>query len=138
MAPVNEDKGISSGAIGGIVGGIVGGLALIGVIGFILFRRRKASSKGDHAPIASESPSVHEEHGNPYELNAYQQQHVGIAEAPVPVEKYANNGDTGSAGLVGPYRDVPEVQGNSVQRPRVFEMQGNAPLEMDGSTNVRR
>ncbi|KAF9692728.1 hypothetical protein EKO04_009059 [Ascochyta lentis] len=130
-------KGISGGAIGGIVGGVVGGLAIIGVVGFLLFRRRKANSIGEHAPIASGTPSEHE-HGNPYELNAYQQQHAAMAEAPTPMEKYAHNAGAGSAGPASPYRDVPEVQGSAVERPGVFEMPGSAPAEMDGGVPARR
>lgn len=134
-APVSEEKkGISGGAIGGIVGGVVGGLALIGVAGFLLFRRRKNNSKGEHAPIASGTPSEHE-HGNPYELNAYQQQQHGMAEAPVPTEKYGHNARPGP---VSPYRDVPEVQGSPIGQHVVHEMQGSAPVEMDGSTSARR
>ncbi|KAF3009783.1 hypothetical protein E8E13_009921 [Curvularia kusanoi] len=84
-----SNKGLSGGAIGGIVGGVVGGLALLGVAGFLLFRRRKANSKGTHAPIASGPPSEPEEHGgNPYEMNAFQQQQAGMAEAP-PTENYS-------------------------------------------------
>lgn len=130
-AITTNKKGISGGAIGGIVGGVVGGLALIGVAGFLLFRRRRANSKGDHAPIASGPPSEPEEHGNPYELNAYQQQHVGMAEAPLPTEKYAYNASN------SPYRDVPEVQGSPVGAHNVYEMQGSAPAEMDATAPRR-
>lgn len=105
----------------------MGGLALIGVAGVLLFRRRRATSKGEHAPIASGPPSEPEEHGNPYELNAYQQQHAGIAEAPVPTEKYAYNAPS------SPYRDVLEVQGSPAGGQNVYEMQGSAPAEMDAS-----
>ncbi|KAJ4392668.1 hypothetical protein N0V91_011321 [Didymella pomorum] len=129
--PTEEKKGISGGAIGGIVGGIVGGLALIGVAGLLLFKRRRANSKGDHAPIASGPPSEPEEHGNPYELNAYQQQHAGMAEAPVPTEKYAYNAPNSL------YRDVPEVQGSPVGAHNAYEMQGSAPAEMDASAPRR-
>lgn len=108
---------------------------MIGVAGFLLFRRRKVNSKGGHAPIASETPSEHGGHSNPYELNAYQQQYIGMAEAPVPIEKYANNAGAAPA---SPYKDVPEVQGSPVGRQTVYEMQGNAPMEMDGSAPVRR
>ncbi|KZM18424.1 hypothetical protein ST47_g10436 [Ascochyta rabiei] len=135
-AEPTEKKGVSGGAIGGIVGGVVGGLVIISVFGFLMFRRHKAASKGEHAPIASGSPSEHE-HGNPYEMNAYQQQHAGIAEAPTPTEKYAYNAGAGPVAPASPYRDVPEVQGSTVGSP-VFEMQGSAPVEMDGSRPVRR
>ncbi|KAF2628584.1 hypothetical protein BU25DRAFT_448019 [Macroventuria anomochaeta] len=133
-AKSTEEKGISGGAIGGIVGGVVGGLALVSLIGFLLFRRRKVNSKDGHAPIASGSPSEHEEHGNPYELNAYQQQHTGLVETPVPTEKYSYN--VGAA-TTSPYRDVPEVQGSPVGGQGVHEMQGSAPVEMDGTAPVR-
>lgn len=129
---------MAGGTIGGIVGGVVGGLALIGLVGLLFFRRRKSSSKGEHAPIGSGSPSEHEEPGNPYELNAYQQQHAGLAEAPVPMEKFAYNTPTGPAGPASPYRDVPEVQGSPVRGQGLYEMQGSAPVEMDGSVPVRR
>lgn len=133
VAPVPE-KGISGGAIGGIVGGVVGGLALLGVAGFLLFRRRKANnSKGAHAPITSGPPSEPEEHGNPYEMNAYQQQQTGMAEAP-PTEKYAHQAPAAPA---SPYRDVPEVYGSPVPAQHVYEMHGSAPAEMDGSTTRR-
>ncbi|KAJ4987673.1 hypothetical protein SVAN01_06840 [Stagonosporopsis vannaccii] len=132
VAEPSNDKGISGGAIGGIVGGVVGGLALIGIAGLLFWRRRKASSKGDHAPIVSETPSEHEEIGNPYELNAYQQQYAGMAEAPVPTEKYGYNA------AAGPYRDVPEVQGSPAGAQHVYEMSGSAPAEMDGSAPARR
>ncbi|KAF3046957.1 hypothetical protein E8E12_009453 [Didymella heteroderae] len=130
-AQVTVKKGISGGAIGGIVGGVVGGLAVIGVAGFLLFRRRRAKSKGDHAPIASGPPSEPEEHGNPYELNAYQQQHAGMAEAPVPAEKYAYNAPN------SPYRDIPEMQGSPVGGHSVYEMQGSASAEMDANAPRR-
>ena len=127
-------EGLPGGAIGGIVGGVVGGLALLGVAGFLLFRRRKANkSKGEHAPIASGPPSEPEEHGNPYEMNAYQQQQTGMAEAP-PTEKYAHRAP---AAPTSPYRDVPEVYGSPVPAQNLYEMQGSGPAEMDGSTSRR-
>lgn len=55
-----------------------------------------------------------------------------MAEAPVPTEKYAYNASN------SPYRDVPEVQGSPVGGHNVYEMQGSAPAEMDGSAPVRR
>lgn len=129
-----SNKGLSGGAIGGIVGGVVGGLALLGVAGFLLFRRRKANSKGAHAPIASGPPSEPEDHGgNPYEMNAFQQQQAGMAEAP-PTEKYGHHA---AATPASPYRDVPEVYGSPVPEQHVYEMQGSAPVEMDGSTARR-
>ena len=127
-------EGLSGGAIGGIVGGVVGGLALLGIAGFLLFRRRKANkSKGAHAPIASGPPSEPEEHGNPYEMNAYQQQQAGMSEAP-PTEKYAHQAP---AAPNSPYRDVPEVYGSPVPAQHLHEMQGSGPAEMDGSTSRR-
>ncbi|KAF1359616.1 hypothetical protein EJ07DRAFT_155576 [Lizonia empirigonia] len=132
-----EKKGISSGAIGGIVGGVVGGLAIIGLVGLLLFRRRKANTKGEHAPIASGTPSEHE-HGNPYEMNAFQQQNAGMVDAPSPGEKYAYNSGADSTGPASPYRDVPGVQGNAVERPVAYEMPASGPVEMDGSASARR
>ncbi|CAN9453881.1 unnamed protein product [Alternaria alternata] len=79
-------NGMSGGAIGGIVGGVVGGLVLIGLMGFLLFRRRKARSKGDHAPIASGSPPEHGQQ-NFYEPNPYYHQHAAQTPAPGPTEK---------------------------------------------------
>lgn len=108
---------------------------MIGIAGFLLFRRRKANAKGVHAPIASGPPSEPEEHGNPYEMNAYQQQQAGMAEAPVPTEKYAHQAGATPA---SPYRDVPEVYGSPVGEQRVYEMQGSAPAEMDASAPARR
>lgn len=126
---------MSGGTIGGIVGGVVGGLALIGVAGFLLYRRRKANSKGNHAPIASGPPSEPEEHGNPYEMNAFQQQYSGMAEAPTPNEKYAHHSGAPPA---SPYRDVPEVQGSAVAEQHVYEMPGSGPAELDGGAPQRR
>ncbi|KAG0371757.1 hypothetical protein BGX24_001239 [Mortierella sp. AD032] len=51
-----EEKSGSS--VGGIVGGIVGGLAVIaGIVGFLLFRRRRSQQQGQgrHQPIRSSS-----------------------------------------------------------------------------------
>lgn len=130
-----EKKGISGGAIGGIVGGVVGGLVIIGLVGLLLFRRRKANTKGEHAPIASGTPSEHE-HGNPYEMNAFQQQNAGMAEAPSPGEKYAYNSGAGSTGPASPYKDVPEV--GKIQRPVAYEMPASGPVEMDSGAPARR
>ena len=58
-----------------------------------------------------------------------------MVEAAAPTEKYAYNAGAGPA---SPYRDVPEVQGSPVGQHEVYEMQGSAPVEMDGNAPVRR
>ena len=45
---------LSGGAIGGIVAGAVGGLAILGVIGFFLYRRRGSGDATTHASQESE------------------------------------------------------------------------------------
>ncbi|KAH6622002.1 hypothetical protein C7974DRAFT_377632 [Boeremia exigua] len=40
---LQENNWLSGGAIGGIIGGVVGGLALLGVVGFLLWRPRRAA-----------------------------------------------------------------------------------------------
>ncbi|KAL5121664.1 hypothetical protein ACEQ8H_000350 [Pleosporales sp. CAS-2024a] len=59
-----SSSGLSGGAIGGIVGGIVGGLALLGAIGFALWRRQRSAR---HAPKPTDA-SAHE----PYQGYGYQ------------------------------------------------------------------
>lgn len=82
----NDSSGISGGAIGGIVGGVVGGLALLGIAGFFLWRRRKNTKRNPYEVANSNDtshadvdPSVVEMSSNP----AY-------AEAPV-TEKYRSD-----------------------------------------------
>lgn len=107
------------------------------MVGFLSFRRRKANSKGNHAPIVSGRPPENG-HGNTYEMNAYQQQNAGMVEAPTSMDKYAYNAGAGSVGPASPYRDVPEVQGSAVGQPVAYEMPGSAPVEMDGNAPTRR
>jgi len=92
----DSSGGLSGGAIGGIVGGVVGGLALLGAIGFFLWRRRKNAGKTNtNAPP-----------GDPYQGYGYQQPQpqqgtyheapyspqpsMAQAYAPPPSDKYAH------------------------------------------------
>ena len=52
--PQNEESKLSSGAIGGIVVGAVGGLAILGAIGFFLYRRRGSGGATTHVSRKSE------------------------------------------------------------------------------------
>ncbi|KAF2032483.1 hypothetical protein EK21DRAFT_109862 [Setomelanomma holmii] len=108
----NSSSGLSGGAIGGIVGGVVGGLALLGAIGFFLWRRKKNAK---NAASAYEAP---------YTSNGYQpaatEAPAGtyMAEAPA-TEKYAHRGGEvghGGAGYTEP-----------------VELSGNAPVELPGN-----
>ncbi|KAH7359793.1 hypothetical protein BKA66DRAFT_223697 [Pyrenochaeta sp. MPI-SDFR-AT-0127] len=75
--------GTSGGTIGGIVGGVVGGLALAGIAGIFVWRRRK-SRKNNLGASA-----------DPYSAHGYQSGHMGINELSsqtAPVEKYAHDG----------------------------------------------
>jgi hypothetical protein len=50
--PQNEGSKLSGGAIGGIVVGAVGGIAILGIIGFFLYRRR--GSRGAATEVVQE------------------------------------------------------------------------------------
>jgi hypothetical protein len=107
--------GLSGGAIGGIVGGVVGGLALLGAVGFFLWRRKKKAHAAD----------VYDTSTTPYTSNGYQpaatEPPAGayVAEAPV-TEKYAHRGQHAGGG----YTDGPVAP---------VELSGNTPVEMPAS-----
>jgi hypothetical protein len=94
----NSDSGLSGGAIGGIVGGVVGGIALLGAIGFLLWRRKKYSTIAQADP--SSPPNGHQPYAG-YQANTgypsspgYQQDPAemhSMSAAP-PAEKYARMG----------------------------------------------
>jgi hypothetical protein len=74
--PQNEESKLSSGAIGGIVVGAVGGMAILGVVGFFLYRRR--GSNGTEIDVAQE-PELHPVHLKPPTYSMVQE---------LPVEQY--------------------------------------------------
>ncbi|EUC44649.1 hypothetical protein COCMIDRAFT_6069 [Bipolaris oryzae ATCC 44560] len=90
----NDSSGISGGAIGGIVGGVVGGLALLGFIGFFLWRRRKNSKRNPYQAADSFDGSPTYTNLQTVELNANRE----YAEAPVQ-EKYG--------GVIRPVAEAP-------------------------------
>jgi hypothetical protein len=122
-----SSSGLSGGAIGGIVGGVVGGLALVGLVAFLLWRRRRAAAH-EHAPIASSPQS--DKGTNPYEMSAYDTAAHPPAAAPVTTKYgYRDEAYAHEAPSSGGYAS--EVPGES--RPVAYEMEGTAPAEMDGS-----
>jgi hypothetical protein len=122
-----SSSGLSGGAIGGIVGGVVGGLALVGLVAFLLWRRRRAAAH-EHAPIASSPQS--DKGTNPYEMSAYDTAAHPPTEAPVTTKYgYRDEAYAHEAPSSGGYAS--EVPGES--RPVAYEMEGTAPAEMDGS-----
>jgi hypothetical protein len=125
-AAAASSSGLSGGAIGGIVGGVVGGLALVGLVAFLLWRRRAAAH--EHAPIASSPQS--DKGVNPYEMSAYDTAVHPPTETPVTTKYgYRDEAYAHEAPSTGGYAS--EVPGDS--RPVAYEMEGTAPAEMDGS-----
>jgi hypothetical protein len=122
-----SSSGLSGGAIGGIVGGVVGGLALVGLVAFLLWRRRRAAAH-EHAPIASSPQS--DKGVNPYEMSAYDTAAHPPTEAPVTT-KYGYRDEAYAHEAPGAGTYASEVPGES--RPVAYEMEGTAPAEMDGS-----
>jgi predicted lipid-binding transport protein (Tim44 family) len=122
-----SSSGLSGGAIGGIVGGVVGGLALVGLVAFLLWRRRRAAAH-EHAPIASSPQS--DKGTNPYEMSAYDTAAHPPTEAPVTT-KYGYRDEAYAHEAPGAGTYASEVPGES--RPVAYEMEGTAPAEMDGS-----
>jgi len=53
----NGDSGLSGGAKGGIVGGVVGGLALLGIVGLLLWRRKRQNKNNPYQSAHSHSPT---------------------------------------------------------------------------------
>jgi MYXO-CTERM domain-containing protein len=117
----------SASAAGGIVGGVVGGLALVGLVAFLLWRRRRAAAH-EHAPIASSPQS--DKGVNPYEMSAYDTAAHPPTEAPVTT-KYGYRDEAYAHEAPGAGTYASEVPGES--RPVAYEMEGTAPAEMDGS-----
>jgi hypothetical protein len=107
----------------------VGALVILGLIAFLLWRRRRASAHA-HAPIAS---SPHSDAGNPYEMSAYQasqpQSPPAMSEAPAAY-KYGYRDETHVVEAPTTAGYAAEVAGES--RPTTFEMEGSRPAEMDG------
>jgi len=115
----DSDSGLSGGAIGGIVGGVVGGLALLGAIGFFLWRRRKNSGKTD----------PHAQSGDPYQGYGYQQQQYQPGHAPSTHTAYSPQSNVAQM-----HQAPPMDKYAHMQQPQVAEAPAyNNPVEMDAS-----
>jgi LPXTG-motif cell wall-anchored protein len=98
----NPSSGRSGDAIGGIGGGVVGGLALLGISGIFLRRRRRNARSNPYVPAESHSAPGHD-------VSAYPPQRVSPVrdrfksthyyEAPT-IERYAHN-------TISPLAEVP-------------------------------
>ncbi|CAE7028090.1 hypothetical protein CFE70_004034 [Pyrenophora teres f. teres 0-1] len=78
----NGGSGLSGGAIGGIVGGVVGGLALLGIAGLLLWRRKRNNKSNPYKPANAHSPT-------PYSANPVVEMDANQTYANAPVtEKY--------------------------------------------------
>lgn len=84
-----SDSGLSGGAIGGIVGGVVGGLALLGIVGLLVWRRRRnqgnsyaPANSSDMAPSAYGSEAPAEMHAETAVLEKYARNGGSVAEVP--------------------------------------------------------
>jgi MYXO-CTERM domain-containing protein len=85
----SKAPGLSGAAIGsivgGVVGGVVGGLALLGVLGFFLWRRKRNNTKAVAAPPATSDPY------QPYGYQPSNQPPPNEAYSPQPpLDKYAH------------------------------------------------
>ena len=61
IAKDSDGSGLSGGAIGGIVGGVVGGLALFGIAGLLLWRRKHKNGSNSYEPANAYSPTAYSE-----------------------------------------------------------------------------
>ncbi|USP75419.1 uncharacterized protein yc1106_02693 [Curvularia clavata] len=112
----DSSSGISGGAIGGIVGGVVGGLALLGVVGYFLWRRRKNNKHNpykaanmhepSHVDEAPSAPAAAETSSNPLYAEAPATENSAGAKATAedlpPNEIIANKTDPSVAPLDSP------------------------------------
>jgi len=109
IATKHKASGLSGGAIGGLVGGIVGGLALLGLAGFLFWRRKKNGKRNPYEPanahIAPTYPA-----GSPSEMDSNQAYTQGPA-----TEKYGH--------AVSPVSEVPADR---------------APVELPAGTTYNR
>ena len=95
------------------MGGVVGGLALVGAIGFFVWRRRRSSAKTN--PYAQAS--------DPYQGYSYQPQapYQGQAYSPQP-------------NIAQPHSPPPNDKYAQMQQPRIHEAPAFAhPVEMDAN-----
>lgn len=114
----SSSSGLSGGAIGGIVGGIVGGLALLGAIGFFLWRRKRSAQ-------GASKTNPHASAGDPYQGYAYQPQQ--------PVHEAAYNPQQDMAQVHGSYAPPPtDKYAHTHQGPVEVPANSSRPVEMDG------
>jgi hypothetical protein len=95
--PPNEGSELSGGAIGGIVVGVVAGIAILGAIGFFLYRRR---GSGGAATGVAQGPELQTADAKPLTYSTY-----GVVPAEpqeLPVDQY----------------DVTELDSRAVDRSR--------------------
>ncbi|EDU47860.1 hypothetical protein PtrSN002B_011998 [Pyrenophora tritici-repentis] len=100
----NGGSGLSSGAIGGIVGGVIGGLALVGIAGLLLWRRKRNSKSNPYEPANAHSPT-------PYSANHAVEMDANQTYLNAPAtEKYGQE--------VGPMVEVPADRAPAELGPR--------------------
>ncbi|KAF2024910.1 hypothetical protein EK21DRAFT_77706 [Setomelanomma holmii] len=119
--PAPGDSGLSGGAIAGIVVGVIGGLALLGAIGFFLWRRKKnaATKTNPHAPP-----------GDPYNSYGYQ---PGYQPGQIPHDAYSPQPATAQMHALQ-MTGQPGLDKYAHQAPAVYEAPAyNTVAEMDAS-----
>ncbi|RMZ71888.1 transmembrane alpha-helix domain-containing [Pyrenophora seminiperda CCB06] len=89
--PTGKSSGLSGGAIGGIVGGVVGGLALLGIAGILLWRRRQKKQSNPYEPANMNSPTMPPHSPAQLPANAVMEMDAHQPYSNVPVtEKYGH------------------------------------------------
>ncbi|KAI4621934.1 hypothetical protein J4E80_004309 [Alternaria sp. BMP 0032] len=109
IATKDKASGLSDDAIGGLVGGIVGGLALLGLAGFLFWRRKKNGKRNPYEPANSHTAPTYPA-GSPSEMDSNQAYIQGSA-----TEKYGY--------AVSPVSEVPADR---------------APVELPAGTTYNR